>query len=204
MNDIAVVVQTVVGREASLGRTLASLEASDVKEWEVIRDEEGNRPKILQRVLATLAESGARLGLRLEDDATVNRHLAHNLCTWDAPSDEEFGAGWLFSPGGVPGIWSYIRGSDHWGNRARMHGAAGCVFRVPDIAAIAAGVARWNSEYGPAQDLALSAAIHAMGRKICFHNPCLVEHRLEPSTLGHVHGRMHTSLGAFRLDWRRR
>lgn len=200
--SVAVVVQTVVGREASLARTLASLRETDVGEWEVVTDRVRKPGEAFLECLRRLEASGAERLVRIEDDATLNRHLRHNVATWAAVDDPRFGAGWLYTAGT---IYDYIFGrKESWQRKWLQGGAVANVVRRADVPELADRCAAWMKNHGPIVDYALSNAVHVMGRWTCHHAPCLAWHRHEePSTMTRHFGPPRINGKSFKRDWKR-
>jgi len=100
-SEIAVVVHTHPARRDHLRPVRDSIEAnSDIEDYSLACEQPGltKYEKMLHWLMFLLLN--ARLSpyvLRLEDDVQVNKHIIHNLCTWDALRDPEFGCGVLFA-----------------------------------------------------------------------------------------------------------
>jgi hypothetical protein len=76
--------------------TFASLQRSDVAEYTVAEQPPAASPQTyFVDLLAAATESNADVIVRLEDDIEVNRHLLHNIQTWAALQDPDFGVGFL-------------------------------------------------------------------------------------------------------------
>lgn len=215
-SDVTVIVQGVPNRPC-WERTRATLEASDVgTRYELLLQPPGlpARQHCLN-VLRRMAEAQTPLVLRLEDDAIVNRYLLHNLATWPVIHETRFGAGWGFSPGNYgQHIYDHIfqrqhDGNGRWVNAPQIHGAVATLFWTSFMPAVLTEVERvWSKEtVAPrklGQDIAMSRAVWKLGKRVCVHNPSLVEHKLGQSTLGHItHPKHDTSNGAFHPTWRR-
>jgi len=208
--NITVIVQSVPER-LSWPETRRSLEASDIGDRYEVAPQ---RPELTPREhFLEVLDRGARAAtpwvMRLEDDVLVNKSILHNLELWPAKTDPRFGIGWLFDAGGTTRTTHdrmYGRpGSDRW-HRGTLHCCQGVLMRTADVPELRAHCAQWFEDHAGtlSQDLALSAAVTAMGQHICVHGPPLVEHLANyPSTLGNPRMRWHTTEGAFKLDWRR-
>jgi hypothetical protein len=211
MTAVAVAVQTVAGREAALDRTRRSIEASDIGTAYCVLTHAPGQTVLAHcvAVLAELARSPAAYALRLEDDVIVNRHVLHNLTSWAALDEPNFGGAWLYVP--RPLMLDRIRigygpmtRSAYRINGDLLGGSLGVFFRTKDLPAIIDTI-RNGAEV--AQDWALSRAIYTLGRVVYFCKPSLLEHDVtSQSSLGHSahhHGIYHTSQGYFHPSWKR-
>jgi hypothetical protein len=103
-NKLYVWVHSCPQRANQIGELRASLNASDVSRFEVRRHGAGlDLPAIREwwaKQWRETAEAAAKAGathiVRLEDDVVVAPHLAHNVTTWPALSNDDFGVGLLF------------------------------------------------------------------------------------------------------------
>lgn len=99
--QISVVVHTHPGRQNHLDPIKESLESSDVLKMYSIAMEPhglGHYEKMLHWLMfLNRAAREAPYVLRLEDDVVVNRHILHNVGTWSALLDPDFGMGILFA-----------------------------------------------------------------------------------------------------------
>lgn len=97
---IDVVIHTCPPRSEVLAKTVASVEASDIGSAYRVECEPPGAIHFEKRLhyLRLLAEASRRAEyvLRLEDDVEVNAHILHNLTTWPALHDDDFGAGLAF------------------------------------------------------------------------------------------------------------
>ncbi len=229
--DIFVAVQTCPQRREARVPTLDSIERSDIgSRYELLEQlvpppPENETPRQrrrrlrtlarrvpppatlvmehLRRVLQTMYDSGAEYCLRLEDDILVNRHVLHNLSTWPALEDRDFGAGWLFCTKPLLDDRLRVRRSRGSGTPYRackeMFAALGVLFRrnmIPEVL---------RRLKGPAQDIGLSTAVWKSGKRCFFHVPALVENRVElPSVRGNgVSLRYHVAGELFDPEWKR-
>lgn len=209
--DFAVVVQTVPWRSRALSATLQSLDESDVEAVHVVSQQSHqDKQQNLVSALTVLLNSGKTWGIRLEDDVRVNRHLLHNVASWTALREDNFGAGWLYQSGALAG---HPTGMDRsargnlYRDRPDLVGILGAVFYVPMIPFVVMGLRRVWAETNGAQDKAVSRAIWKRALRVYVHEPPLVEHNVEhPSTLAPdrpVDFMLHTTGGQFSADWRR-
>ena len=214
--DIAVVVQTIPSRKGALQDTLDSIQGSDLGGYtlEVVtqRPGETKRDNLINALLA-VRKSGKKWGLRFEDDVLVNRHILHNLTTWKAAEESDFGAGWLWhsellglrrdqlleSPGGFA-----FRSTPY------TVGSLGVLIATEHIPEM---IIRMHSNWlhpkvDQAQDKVMSASLWDMGLRVYLHEPPLVEHNVEHvSTQApdrEVVPELHTAGIGFDIDWRRR
>lgn len=188
------------GRPEVTRATLEALAATDLDDFKVREHPAGLTAR--QHVLALLEEASAGPGLVLilEDDIVPNRHLKHNCLTWPATSDPRFGGGWLYRNGG---LWV---GADLWSPNAELDGGCAMLFHGPMLQRLLPLVVEWFEEHdGPlGHDCALAWAIYRLNRRVVFHAPPLVEHRLDaPSLLGHESNEFRSTRQSFREDFRR-
>ena len=147
-----------------------------------------------------LAPCDTDLLLVLEDDAIVNRHLLHNIQTWRWPYDKDFGAGWLYNPGGYTQKDTWYTGPPAW------HGTVGVLYPAALMPKLVERA--WVTiQQGEAWDLAMSRAVMLLGKRIRVHFPALVEHQHDvPSVIqkgGNLSSSLRTSRGTFDREWRR-
>lgn len=193
----------------------------------IVFDDPGNMRRTFMRVLQEMANSDADLVVRFEDDVLVNRHLTENVFSWDALSEADFGAGWLWQSlaafdqcchereleeVGYPGIvYSSVTKRGNLKRTCRITtGSLGVVMRpaiVRDVLPVI--VQHWDlADVKGQQDLALTSALFEMGRYVYLHEPPLVEHNVAHQSLlapdRMVDPCLHTSGGRFDVAWRRR
>lgn len=192
------------GREEITAKTVREIEASDLSGVVRFDHPPGKTARAhVISMLSTLAEAsnGESLILILEDDLLVNRHIRHNVLTWQAPHNLRFGAGWLYRNGGL-----YNGGADLWSPNAEVDGGCATLWWGRTLRAAIPLLEEWFAAHeGPlGHDSGLAWAVYRMGLRICFHAPPLVEHRIDaPSLIGNPHTEWHTTRGSFRSDWRR-
>jgi hypothetical protein len=153
--------------------------------------------------LAASRDAAEELVLMLEDDALVNKYTNWNIRTWYWPHNKDFGAGWLYNPGGYAKKDTWYEGPPAW------HGTVGVLYRTEDLPKLVERA--WpRIRNGEAWDLAMSRAVAENGRRIRVHFPALIEHQNDvPSAIQHGNGSgnpaspMRTTRGTFRVDWRR-
>lgn len=213
MRTIAVVVQAcpAPGRPG-WADVQASIETSDIgKNYQALYQPPGR--SIREHFLDSLrrgADTGADLVLRLEDDIEVNRHILDNLRAWPAIDAKQFGVGWAFDPGGVANTtyhrkWDLVPTKWYWHDR-KLSGSLAVLMWSKDVPTLCRLCEQWFAQHNSPceQDLALSCATLAMGRRIAVHAPSLVEHRPGmASQLNHQHEgiRASSSGGSFLRDW---
>lgn len=179
----------------------ASLDESDVGPYVVSRHPAELTAKEHWRATHELAaRASSELVVVLEDDCLVNRHLAWNVGTWRWPHDADFGAGWLYNPGGGAKSDVWYRGPKEW------HGTVGVVYRTEELPGIIERA--WALiQDGQAWDIAVAAAAHwspTRGKRLRIHFPALVEHLDEfPSVVGSHPSGLRTTRGTFDAEWRR-
>lgn len=133
--------------------TLQSVEASDIgKNYLHVRDEESRTfpkdyPNLQQwwqqqwlKAAKLAEEQDCQWILRLEDDIIVNRHIRHNVLTWPALRDPDFGLGTVFWMDYWDKDPEIFKTSEHSGEDYRdtpdVEGAQGQVLKttmVPDL-----------------------------------------------------------------------
>lgn len=193
------------GREATQEKCLTSIEASDIGRAYTLcmQPDELTPREHWSATFMRMAESQAPLVLLLEDDCLVNEYVLHNIQSWAALTDPDFGAGWVYNPAG------YGNGEDCWYNGSPVwYGTVGVVYWRRDVLGLKSRAERWMEERQSERgwDSAISWAVHDAGLRIRIHGPALVEHQYrEPSLLGHEHtAGSGSSRGTFRPQWRRR
>jgi len=209
--EFSVAVQTCAGREIALGRTCAELEASDVGSAYTVFDHPPGKTVVEHclGVLDALSKAGTEYAIRLEDDVLVNANILHNLRTWPALGEPDFGAGWLYVPRCLlldlarTGYGRKTR-SAHRITDPRLGGSLGVLFRTGDLPAV---IEQMRSHAGLVQDWSMSRAVFELGKRVYYAKPSLLEHNVDvPSSLEHSakhHGIYHTSGGYFQRAWKR-
>ncbi len=200
---IEVVVFAAPGRTVAHARTFSSIEASDIgTTYKVSMHPEGlprNQHWRQTHELAARAES--EFVLVLEDDVLVNRHILENLAGWRWKHHKDFGAGWVYKPGGYCGkVDTWYRGTRPWSM------TPGVLYRTADLPRLIE-IAMVQMD-GPAKmvwDCAVAWAASDGGKRLRSHAPSLVEHQNNvPSVLGNPNTTMiRTSRGTFDETWRR-
>jgi len=210
-DDFAIVVQTVPSREKALHETIASIKESGVFSKDIIivtqRPDQDKQSNLIA-ALTKLSSSDKKWGIRFEDDILVNKHILHNLCNWDALSEDDFGAGWLYHSGILSTSGDLLVMSKR-GNTFRDHsdlvGSLGVVLKTSQIPELIDGVRKHWNEVSGAQDKSMSRTIWNLGRRVYVHCPPLVEHNIaHVSTLApsrSVDFMMHTTGGKFDAQW---
>jgi hypothetical protein len=199
----------VQGRDAAHERLQRSLLAADVKATWLFNPAlpmPARRTGQLEHLHTLSHWSTEEHVLVLEDDAIVNEHLLWNVQTWPALRHPDFGAGWLWNPGGYAGFDCWYNGTPEW------YGAVGVVYRTKDLRRLVDWMClnpllkpSERVEYHPL-DVELSAAVHrGLGKKIRVHYPALIEHLDDlPSIVGNTpNPRQRTSCGTFDPTWKR-
>lgn len=207
--DLVIAVQTVPGREQALQATRASLARAGVQHPVVVcQDPQETKRHNLIKTLTYLDMSGASWVLRLEDDVLVNKHLLHNICTWSAPHQQNFGAGWLWRNAGLAQSRTGIEVTQHGWVRTEpdLAGAQGILLPRRIIPQLVMGIRdRWAETDG-AQDKAITRTLFYKGLRVYIHDPPLVEHNVTfPSTLAPERPVIHALhlAGDFDANWRR-
>ncbi len=196
IHDIYAYVHTCPPRDEARAETLASLDRSDAEgRYRIEREPEGaiafaHHVAAFERAeKACQGADGARLVLRLEDDVIVNEHILHNLSTWPALREPDFGVGWLFLPTAVEGAENDmvgrgpVTGEQRWLG-PRLCSSLGQVWRADDFSDflralrrnpdVIRNVAHRSSPPNCAFDLTTSMTVWGMGRSIYLHRPPLV------------------------------
>lgn len=174
-------------RSAILAETLASYAQTDMHEPpKIVCDERPlPNPKASQtanarRLLEQAKTDAWHYMLFLEDDVILNRHIRHNILTWDALPNVR--------------VASLYCGFPVSAARAEtLGGSQGILIERNSLQAI---LDAWDGFTTEMQDLRIYRTI---GGRIPIHVPSLVQHRGEPSTWN---GPKHES-PTFSLDWRR-
>ena len=203
--DLEVFVLSAPGRDRAHELCFASIETSEVgHDYTVCENPTGVSPaEHWHATMQRAACAASSLVLVTEDDVLFNRHLVHNVLTWKWPYNPQFGAGWLYSPGG------YRHGKDCWYDRHLVdwYGSLGVLYRTEHLAAITERSWQlFQERYAPSSwDCAIAASVHQLGRGIRQHGPPLIEHLWQlPSTWGYPQEYTHRSTrGTFKLDWHR-
>lgn len=192
---LTVFIQSVEGRPVWDQVMRPLLEASDIgKDYTRLTQKRGADWKThFLNVLCEMSLAKTEYVVRFEDDCVgVNKHIKHNLLTWPVLKEANFGVGWGYRPGYIPG----------WNDKWWFGGLAGSlctIFRTADMPA----VIDYCSNCNLPQDIAMSQAVSSMRREVCIHGPSLVEHAIgTPSEFGNRHGCDSTS-GRFMPDWKR-
>lgn len=195
-----VVVFAAPGRTLAHERTFASIEASDIgRNYEVSMHPAGmDKNEHWRRTHELAASAKSEFVLVLEDDVLVNRFILENIASWGWKHNTDFGAGWVYKPGGYCGnrdVW--YSGKRPW---AMTPGVVYKTSDLPRLIEIAMGVMRtmpW--------DCAMAWAATDGGRRIRVHAPSLIEHQNDvPSVLGNPsQSPLRTSRGTFEEEWRR-
>lgn len=176
--------------ESDLGDVAMMLHPPEVSAWEH-----------WEAVHRRAAAAKTPFVLVLEDDVLVNRHIRHNIETWEWKDHPSFGAGWLFNVGG------YNDGQDCWLGQERWFCAQGILYptrRLPQyIKEVLARKRRERRIRAGSWDSRIVASIRGFGLRIRVHGPPLVEHLDDlPSALGNARGGRTTN-GTFDAEWRR-
>jgi len=147
--------------------------------------------------------------LRLEDDVVVNKYITHNIMGWPAIHRQDFGVGSVFDLSDTS--WYRFKESDGsvW-NQEVWITAQGLVFRselVPSLVKkmreIRGDAFKFRRVFRLNFDQVVAAAMHDLGYKVFFHEPCLVD--CVPGNGQSVVGENHDDYRAknFDPDWRR-
>lgn len=202
---IEVIVFAAPGRDEAHARCFASIEASDIgKNYTVMLHPEGiDKNEHWKRTHLRAAEAKTEFVLVLEDDVLVNRFILENIESWRWKSNKDFGAGWVYRPGGYAGM------KDTWYAGMRPWAMTpGVLYRTADLPRYVE-VAMDRMQNGPPEvrpwDCAVAWAATEGGKRIRVHGPSLVEHMNDvPSKLGNPNKSvLRTSGGTFRPEWRR-
>lgn len=189
---IDIVVQTCPQRRESIGPTLDSIRASDISnDFEVMMHPDGTVTfDFFLSVIRRMRDSGADYAVRLEDDVLVNQHFIHNVRTWPALAEPNFGAGWLFASQGILDDG----GSLALGRRSRamyrttreLHCGLAVMFPVPLMGELYDRMSSEEWDLKDRQDLSMSASVWDVGKRCYLHSPPLAENRMIPSARNHT------------------
>jgi hypothetical protein len=194
--EVLVYVHSCPQRDQDRSYTLASLEASDARGlFHLERQPEACTPmafhlQVLERCLQAVEAGRARLVVRIEDDAVVSPHLVHNVRTWPALMEEDFGVGWLFVPRyGVanPTSRGSLSGTTVW-QSPRLCASLGQVWTAqglthflqhyrarPEVLARAVKRQFVGTREANGFDITVSETVWAMGKRVYLHEPPLVD-----------------------------
>lgn len=210
-----VIIQSCPQRAATLRETIESVEASDIgHDYEVAMHPAGmSLNDFFYAVLKRMSEATTEYVIRLEDDALVNRHILHNVLSWPAVQDPEFGGGWLFVPHGLMGpSWfsahRMTKNGEMYRTKFPLHSSVGYMFKTETLPKIIEAMHTYDDDKrynGGMMDFGVSLAIEKLGLKLFLHVPSLVEHNLKiPSAMQHTYDSgTATAGGLFKPDWRR-
>jgi len=192
---------TCAERESTRRQTLANLARTD---W-------GNRPVHLQldvrrtdnRVenithtawlaLQAALDSKADYVLYLEDDLDFNRHLTHNLFSWERVQNRQLTLATLYNSGFTEIGWDIPPRAFAFDSRNMMGAQALLMAR----SAVEFMLEHWFEGPSPV-DLKVGSLAFRMGRPVLCHTPSLVEHVGKQSVWG---GTYHSSRD-FDPDWK--
>lgn len=197
---IEVVVFAAPGRDEAHRRSFASIEASDIgTRYQVSMHPEGMKPGDHWRATHELAaKASTEFVLVLEDDVLVNRFIIQNIESWRWRLNKDFGAGWIYNPGG------YAKKYDTWYVGKPWAMTPAVLYetkRLPALIELA-----WpKMQGGMIWDCAIAWAAVQGGKRIRVHFPSLVEHMNDvPSKLGNPNKSvLRTSGGTYREEWLR-
>jgi len=201
---IDVIVFGAPGRDEAHRRCFASIEASDIgKNYTLMLHPEGmHKNEHWKQTHLRAAEAKSEFVLVLEDDVLVNRFILENIDSWRWKWNKDFGAGWVYRPGGYGKGDTWYMGARPWAM------TPGVVYRTADLPRYVEGAMKLmapGARYEHAWDCAIAWAATENGKRIRVHNPSLVEHMNDvPSKLGNTNKSvLRTSKGTFRETWRR-
>lgn len=199
---IDVVVFAAPGRVDAHSRSFPSIEASDIgKSYTISMHKSGVDKNDHWRQTHELAATArSEFVLVLEDDVLVNRYILENIESWRWKHSRDFGAGWVYNPGGYSQKDAWYSGVRPW---AMTPGVVYKTSELPRLIALA-----WQQMTAPKPmpwDCAIAWAATEGGKRIRVHYPSLVEHLNDSkSVLGNDNRSVQrTSRGTFDPDWRR-
>ncbi len=215
-----VFVHTCSARREKLGPTLESLDASDLKgRYEVLEAPMGHPTVIhawwsetMRRLASEPFFEGKppRFILRLEDDVIVNRHILHNVASWQALHEPNFGFGQLFNWDGDYPPRACMAAINRHGSVERkdqeFYGAQGQLFLAEIIPQVADSFLHFGKNfYGEDHfnlDGCVTRSVRSAGKVGYLHRPSLVNCHAACSTAasGYQHNG-HFSKKSFSLDW---
>lgn len=195
-----VVVFAAPGRNEAHRSCFASIEGSDIgKGYKLsMHPPELSKDEHWRATHELAARASSEFVLVLEDDAIVNRHILWNIETWRWKHHRDFGAGWVYNPGGYSQVDTWYRGNRAWAMTVAVLYRTETLPRLIDTS--------WKRMVtGEPWDCAIAWAAHDGGKRIRVHFPSLAEHQNHlPSKIGNPsQSPMRTSRGTFRQDWRR-
>jgi hypothetical protein len=172
-------------RATSVEATIESVGESDIDQWtlwchsEDLKSAEEIERWWEERLLE--ASDKSDFVLRLEDDVVVNKHIEHNIKNWPALQRDDFGVGSVFDLADT--VWYRFKEPDGtvW-NGEDWITAQGLVFKsslVPKLVSrmreIRKDAFKFRRVLRLNFDQVVAAAIHDMGLRVFFHEPCLVD-----------------------------
>lgn len=192
--DIFIWVNHSVQREGSevFARTLRSLNESDAKGqfevWTHDPKEQSQSDWLIDRLRQ--AASRAKFFIRLENDVVVNRYLCHNVASWSALSEPDFGLGLLYSNHTlVHGLARQHLARSKAGNLRRktrwIEGGQAQLYKSELVEGIVANFAKekkelshapWYSDHICMPDFWVSTAVYELGLSTYLMEPSLVQH----------------------------
>ncbi len=170
-------------RKSSVGETIASVEASDLRQYEVRLHPDHLTPAEIEEWWEDcLLDAAGRSPyfLRLEDDVLVGASIRHNILTWPALGEADFGVGclmWLRGWGEPP--------ADGRSPNFRKTTGPGQVWLSEHVPAIVEAMRAIRSEPGYQRfrrldfDWIVALAVQRLGLRVYVHTPSLVDCTLE-------------------------
>jgi hypothetical protein len=195
-----VVVFAAPGRDEAHALCYTSIRRSDIGENFTMSEHPPgiSAAEHWRRTHELAARAKSRFVVVLEDDVLVNEHILHNVETWRYKHDPNFGAGWLYTPGGYGRRDTWYQGTWEW------YGTCGVLYQTSRLPFLIEKAWERMEKRGLPWDLAISWACHLDGKRLRVHHPALVEHLNElPSKLGNASGGLRDSGGTFARDWMR-
>lgn len=202
-------IQSVPKRQKVADRLAQQLRDSDIDDFQVLMQEPDHDPwQHFWRVFEAMKNSSAELVIRLEDDALINPHLAHNSRTWPALRKGSFGCGWLYSPPTCPADYAHKARTRQPYRDKYLEGCVAVLFKREDLGWLVDAAKTWatRNPTGYCYDLAISWAVYQKrGKHLWLHDPPIVEHDSRTtSAFGHVIRGNNCTMGAFNRRFRRR
>jgi len=211
---------TCAGRKDKLGPTLESLDASDLKgKYEIIEAplaparvcNEWWKETMLRLAKEKVDGEVPDCIVRLEDDVIVNQHFLHNVTTWTAPEEPDFGMGLLFLWDGcwppLPHMHRYKRKGALCRLDLDLPGAQAQMFKasaIPGIVGSIANAQRWWNPDVLIFDCVVTRATRLSGKYVYCHTPSLVNCHpgCTVAASGYKH-QGHFSFKTYKPEWKR-
>lgn len=182
----------VVRKDSDVRRnTILSLRNSDIPSFEVwMHDpaEQKFKDWLIEKLL--LAASKAEFFVRFEDDIEVNKNIMHNISTWSALDEPDFGMGLLYVNKSIidPRGWHMLARSPKGELKRRYRWTEGAQAQIFKSSLMPAILENFNKEIETMghqccldpdyciPDFSVSTGVYELGKSVYIHSPSLVQH----------------------------